>query len=218
MPPPPPPGFRPVGPMQLRVASACCVIPRLTGIGVPISACGYSRSPPAASVLAFVPLGCRPPCSPMCSHVLPPCRRSVLFWDILTPGLPLLLPFVLLRWLPAGAQAHCSRNISVWRLAYGPSSVVLLAACCARCCVCTCSAPRPANAPTYIFSPRALSLCVICRRLPLPYCCALILLSPSHLVGTLSQASSYNMHSLSASHSSTPCLTASLRAVLPSCP
>ena len=59
-----------------------------TGIGVPIFAWGYSRSPPAASVLAFVPLDCRPSSSPMCSTVLSPCRRSVLFFGHSHPGTP----------------------------------------------------------------------------------------------------------------------------------
>jgi hypothetical protein len=100
---------------------------------------------------------------------------------LLTPGTglraagPLLPPFVLLRWLPAGAQAHCPRSASVWRLVYGLSSVVLLAACCARCCVCIYSAPRPTIASTYIvgyiLSPHSLSM--VCHRLPPPCCRAL---------------------------------------------
>jgi hypothetical protein len=60
-------------------------------------------------------------------------------------------------------------------LVYGLSSVVLLAACCARCYVCIYSAPRPTIASTYIvvfiLSPHSLSM--VCHRLPLPCCCAL---------------------------------------------
>jgi hypothetical protein len=146
-----------------------------------------SRSPPAASVLASVPFtGLQTLLfSYLCALLrCPPAGARSCFGNP-HPGAPelkarfsLLLSFVICA--PAlascGLQAlrpitHAIFQYGVLYMALARLCVVLLAACCVRCCVCIYSAPRSAIASTNILSPHSLSM--VCRRLPLPCCCAL---------------------------------------------